>query len=160
MSGTLDRSKAYSEVQGDSLAAYYQAGRWFDAAGVEIEAGDASKPTLSGSYSNQVQRGVDEALAKENSKKPLSLVDETNRSTNRPEDVAKARSRSKKKVAKKVEGPVDEPKNLDRVEDRRSLLEDLNPSMLTKMVKDAGGIPAKGVGARDKNIDLLLQMTE
>lgn len=158
MSKELDRSKPYSEVQGDSRAAFYQGGRYFRADYTEISTEEASKPSESGSFISQVEARVAEERSKENSEKPLTLIDENNPSTNSPADIAAAKKRvADAKAAKDT--PVVDPK--DAAEKTRSdLLSDMHVTELRSLVKAAGGEPPTGRGSKAKAIEWLLENTE
>ena len=154
MSKEFNPKLPFSEVQGDSRAAFYQKGHYFHADGSYCPPEDAGKPSGSGSFANQVAAGVAEELAKENAKKPLELIDESNPSTNREADIEAARKRAEARG--KPETPVVEPEPDARLE----ALNGLHITQLRKMVAELGLEPAKGRGSKAANIKLLLENTE
>lgn len=160
----FDPKKPYSEVQGDSRAAYYQAGKYFGPDKEPISDEDAGKPSSSGSFANQVAAGVAEKLAIENAKRPLTLVDEFNASTNSPADIAAARERAKQRRAAEPEpepAPEPEPEvHKPSRKERAQLLKGLDIAQLRQLVSEAGMEPATGRGSRQKNTRLLLENTE
>ena len=160
----LDRQRPFAAIHGDSLASNYQGGHYFDSNDCLIAPEQASKPGANGSFTNQVDARVKEALAEENSKKPLTLNDDTNPHTNSPEDVAAAR----KRAAARNRGPAEAPKeekavlvaDIDPQQARRTELRQFNVHQLRDMVKELGLVPATGRGSVNANIKILLDNTE
>lgn len=159
----FDPKKPYSEVQGDSRAAFYQAGQYYCHDHSPLKPEDAGKPGETGSYANQVQSAVDERMARENSKKPLTLIDETNPHTNSQADIDAARERAKDRKTvepKEVEPPVIKTAADALRKARTEELKKLNISQLRHLVAEAGLTPALGRGSTFANIKLLLDNTE
>lgn len=152
----LDRSKPFSPVQGDSMAAFYQAGKYFYPDGTELKPEDLGQPSESGSFVNQVQAGVDATLAEINSKKPLTLIDETNPSTNSQADIDAARERAANRDPQDVADDI----AMDVPDTRYETLKGMHITVIRKMVVEAGLTPIRGVGSKAKNIELLLENTE
>lgn len=174
MGTKFDPALPYSEVQGDSMAGFYQNGRYYDSDHNELSAEDAGKPSGSGSFTNQVKKGVDEEVARLNAEKPLTLIDETNPSTNSGANIKAARKRAaNKKAAGKTTQPVTHPDitsgdsaaaapvgETAELAARRAELQGLHVSVIKKLVVAADLTPATGTGAKAANIDLLLKNTE
>lgn len=155
MGKQFDRSRPYSEIHGDSPASFFQDGAYFDGRGEQISAEEVAKPTANGSYANQVAAGVEQRMAEENAKKPLELVDETNPSTNRQEDIDKARQRVAD--AQKDAEPEKAPETVD---DREQRLKKMHIGQLRKLVAELGIEPPTGRGAVSKCVELILANTE
>ncbi len=156
----FDPKRPYSEVQGDSLAALYQDGQYFTSDRQPCSDEDAAKPSANGSFVNQVEQRVEEERAKDNAKRPLTLVDNTNPSTNSAADIEAARRRAT--AAKQEAPPNDEPvvAEIDSKRARRAVLQKLHVSQLRSMVAELGLEPVTGRGSKKANIKLLLANTE
>lgn len=157
----FDPKKPYSEIHGDSMAAFYQGGEYFRSDRTHCDAEEAGKPSGSGSFANQVAAGVAEEQAKINAKKPLTLIDETNPSTNSTADIEAARKRAKaRKAAPKAAEPEPTLAEIDPKSAQRAVLLDMEMGQLRQLVSDAGLTPKKGRGSRQANIKLLMENTE
>lgn len=163
----LDRDKPYAAVQGDSVARYYQEGKYFNASGKLISDEEAGRPGEGGSFTNQVESRVQEELAKQNADQELTLIDETNPRTNRKEDIAAAQKRAAERrkaasdqaVKTEPAEPAAPAESAERAE-RRAQLEGLHFNKIRKLVQKAGLNPLTGTDSKAKNIQLLLDNTE
>lgn len=126
-----------TRIQGNSRATWYRAGRYFDADGKEMSAEEAAKPAYTPD-------------APEPEPDPETRGDKFPYA---PAPVPKkvAATKSDLRVEPKIWPPESNPVKIE-VPAATPDLDKMNAAQLAKLVRVAGGEPAKGAGARAANL--------
>ncbi len=156
----FDRRDKYDVVAGDSRAAFFQGGHYFDPQGRYLSFDEAAQPTPNGSFNNAVEAKVAEREAERNAGRPLKLIDETNPHTNNLDEKTMAERREAAQAAAAArEASGNKSEEAERAQMRENM-EQMHVTKIRTLTKHSGLPIITGKGAKAKMIDALMDATE